>query len=131
MLAILNFLNAHNLPIFQPILMILISKFIVHRALSDKTYLSLGLLSASRNKKYNFQLHTLILSLLRHDHKVPKQYKFIKLSSSSCPKNTEYIYFLIQLTIIKQGLFQTFWGKAPGLNWEKYVAFWEFFGSVK
>ena len=45
MLGILNFLNAHNLPIFQPILMILVSKFMVHRALSDKTYLSLGLLS--------------------------------------------------------------------------------------
>ena len=45
MLAILNSLNAHNFPIFQPILMILVSKFMVHRALSDKIYLSLGLLS--------------------------------------------------------------------------------------
>ena len=45
MLAILDFLNVHNLPIFQPILMILVSKFMVHRALSDKLYLSLGLLS--------------------------------------------------------------------------------------
>ena len=45
MLAILNFLNAHNLPIFQPFLIILISKFMVYRALSDKIYLSLGLLS--------------------------------------------------------------------------------------
>ena len=45
MLAILNFLNAHNLPIFQPILMIFVSEFLVHRAFSDKTYLSLGLLS--------------------------------------------------------------------------------------
>ena len=45
MLAILNFLNAHNLLISQPILMILVSKFMVHRALSDKTYLLLGLLS--------------------------------------------------------------------------------------
>ena len=45
MLAILNSLNAHNFPIFQLILMILVSKFMVHRALSDKTYLSLGLLS--------------------------------------------------------------------------------------
>ena len=45
MLAILNFLNAHNLPILQPILMIRVSKFMVHRALSDKTYLSLGLMS--------------------------------------------------------------------------------------
>ena len=45
MLVILNNLNAHNLPIFQHILMILVSKFMVHRALSDKTYLSVGLLS--------------------------------------------------------------------------------------
>ena len=44
MLAILNFLNVHNLPIFQPILMILVSKFMVHKALSGKTYLLLGLL---------------------------------------------------------------------------------------
>ena len=42
MLAILNFLNAHNLPIFQPILINLVSKFIVLIALSDKTYLTLG-----------------------------------------------------------------------------------------
>ena len=48
MSAILNFLNAHNLPIFRPILMILVSNFMVHRALSDKTYLSLGLLSPLR-----------------------------------------------------------------------------------
>ena len=45
MWAILNSLNAHNLPIFQSILIIFVSKFTVHRALSDKTYLSLGLLS--------------------------------------------------------------------------------------
>ena len=45
MLAILNFLNAHNLPIYQPILVILVSKFMVHSALSDKIYLLLGLLS--------------------------------------------------------------------------------------
>ena len=45
MLAILNSLNAHNFPIFEPILMILVSKFMIHRVLSDKTYLSLGLLS--------------------------------------------------------------------------------------
>ena len=45
MLAISNSLNAHNLPIIQPILMIHVSKFMVHRALSDKIYLSLGLLS--------------------------------------------------------------------------------------
>ena len=45
MLAILNSLNAHSFPIFQPILIIFVPKFMVHRALSDKTYLSLGLLS--------------------------------------------------------------------------------------
>ena len=48
MMAMLNSLNAHNLPIFQPILMILVSKLMVHRAFSDKTYLSLGLLSPLR-----------------------------------------------------------------------------------
>ena len=45
MLAILNSLNVHNFPIFQPILMICVSKFMVHRDISNKTYLSLGLLS--------------------------------------------------------------------------------------
>ena len=44
MSAILYSLNAHNLPIFQPILMTLITKFMVQRALSDKTYLSERLL---------------------------------------------------------------------------------------
>ena len=45
MLAILNSLNVHNFLIFQQILMILVSKFMVHSALSDKAYLTLGLLS--------------------------------------------------------------------------------------
>ena len=45
MWAILNSLNAHNFLISQPILMTLVSKFMVYRALSDKAYLSLGLLS--------------------------------------------------------------------------------------
>ena len=48
MLDILNSLIAHNLPIFQPILIILVSKFMVYRALSDKTYLLLGLLAPLR-----------------------------------------------------------------------------------
>ena len=39
MSAILNSLSTHNLLIFQPILMILVSKFMIHRALSDKAYL--------------------------------------------------------------------------------------------
>ena len=42
----IDFLNAHNFLIFQPILMILVSKFMVHRALSDKIYLLRGLLSS-------------------------------------------------------------------------------------
>ena len=41
----LKSLNAHNFLIFQPILVILVSNFVVHRTLSDKAYLSLGLLS--------------------------------------------------------------------------------------
>ena len=35
MLAIFDSLNTNILPIFQPILTILVSKFMVHRALSD------------------------------------------------------------------------------------------------
>ena len=45
MLAIMNSLNTHNLLIFQPISMIPVSKLMVNRALSDKAYLLLGLLS--------------------------------------------------------------------------------------
>ena len=44
MSAILNSFNAHNF-IFQPNLMILVSKFMVYRALSDERYLLLGLQS--------------------------------------------------------------------------------------
>ena len=52
MSAILNSLNAHNLLIFQPILMIFVSKFMVYRALSEKKYLSLGLLSPLSSSQY-------------------------------------------------------------------------------
>ena len=45
MLAILNYLNAHNLPIVQLIVMIFVSKFMIHKGLYDKTYLPFGLLS--------------------------------------------------------------------------------------
>ena len=38
MMAILNSLNVHNFHIFQLILMKLVSKFMVYRALSDKLY---------------------------------------------------------------------------------------------
>ena len=48
MSAILNSLNAHNFLIFQPILMTLVSQFMVFIALSDKTYSSLGLQSPLR-----------------------------------------------------------------------------------
>ena len=58
MLAILNSLNDHNLPIFQPILMKCVSKFMVHRAFSNKTYLSLGLLSPL-NAFYCYQIFSL------------------------------------------------------------------------
>ena len=68
MLALLNSLNAHNFPIFQPILMIIVSKFMVHTALSCKTYLSLGLLSplskqrgSRSDSSSKFQLNLVIL----------------------------------------------------------------------
>ena len=68
MLAILNSLNAHYFTIFQPNLMILVSKFIVHRAFSDKTYLSLGLLShlsICENYKAVSKVHELDYELSR------------------------------------------------------------------
>ena len=42
MLVILIFLNVHNLPIFQQILMILVSKCMVHRALSNKNIIRIA-----------------------------------------------------------------------------------------
>ena len=45
MLAILNSLNVHYFLIFQLIMMILVSKLMVQRVFSVKTYLSIGLLS--------------------------------------------------------------------------------------
>ena len=45
MLAVLNSLNSHYSPIFQPIWIILAPKFMIHGTFSDKTYLLLGLLS--------------------------------------------------------------------------------------
>ena len=36
MSAILNSLHAHNFLIFRPILMVLVSEFVVYRALSDR-----------------------------------------------------------------------------------------------
>ena len=61
MLAIFNSLNAHNFPIYQLILMILVSKFMVHRAVSDNTNLPLGLLSPLKTgldyiRRTNFSL---------------------------------------------------------------------------
>ena len=69
MLAILNSLNAQSMPIFQPILMILVSKFIVHRALSDKTYLSLGLLSPL-TYVFGAQKNRLIETVLLSTHNI-------------------------------------------------------------
>ena len=51
MLVMLNSLNACNFP-FQPILMILVSKFMAHRVLSDKTYLSLGCFTNNTHTLY-------------------------------------------------------------------------------
>ena len=45
MSVILTSINAHNFPIFQPILIKLVSKSMVYRALSYETYLPLGLRS--------------------------------------------------------------------------------------
>ena len=69
MSAILNSLNAHNFLIFQPILMTQVSKFMVYRACSDKTYLLLGLRSPlsmaqtnlSKRSLFGFTLQSLVM----------------------------------------------------------------------
>ena len=60
MFAILNSLNAHNFPIIQPILMILVSKFMVHKAFSDKTYLSIPIPIFIQHKT----LHIMFIALV-------------------------------------------------------------------
>ena len=65
MLVILDSLNVHNFHIFQLILMILVSKFMVHRDLSDKTYLSLGLLSSLTQQAHKFCKHFGIIQTLK------------------------------------------------------------------
>ena len=62
MLAILNSLNAHNFLIFQPILMTLVSKFMVYITLSDQTYLLVGFQSPLMNRTECFYHHVLSLS---------------------------------------------------------------------
>ena len=77
MLAIFNSLNAHNFPILQPILIILVSKFMVHRALSDKKkYISLGLLSPlmTFEGKKTINLISKLGSPILHALKINKQY---------------------------------------------------------
>ena len=63
MSAILNSLNVHNFPIFQQILMKLVSKFTVYRALSYKIYLSFGLWSPLME----------IAKLNKTDHEIKKK----------------------------------------------------------
>ena len=61
MLAVLNSLNSHYSPIFQPIWIILASKFMIHGTFSDKTYLLLGLLSPLITVKR----HAMVLSFFK------------------------------------------------------------------
>ena len=86
MSAILNSLNAHYMPIFQPILIILVSKFMVHRVLSDKIYLSLKLLSPL-NLSFKSQLHA--------------NYFFLPNMADGLTKNKENLSILHQLSSFK------------------------------
>ena len=92
MLAILNSLNTHNLPIFQPILMILVSKLMVHRALSDKTYLSLGLLSPLRQILLyvgdGHENQREIILVLNTDNKWVTPMDWLEIKSSHYVKNS-------------------------------------------
>ena len=103
MLAILNSLNAHNLLIFQPILMKLVSKFMVYRALSDKR---LGLLSP-----LNLVTHPLFDNVSFHSDRLTKFNVFYEQSvkhrrsivkvfiwSTGYPKRVKFllVFFMLQ-----------------------------------
>ena len=85
MLAILNSLNAHNIPICQPILIILISEFMVYRALSDKAYLLLGLLSRLIYKNGGHLKNGRHLGYYAHLHVMSDNYKcfIVKIDTST------------------------------------------------
>ena len=90
MLAILNSLNTHNFPIFEPILMILVSKFMAHRALSDKIYLLLGLLSPLILKNFLIQFS---------NNKLIIWSKLFNSSSLAIICRVKYYCLIIQLTL--------------------------------
>ena len=64
MSAILNSLSAHTFPILHPILMKYVLKSVVYRALSYKTYLSIGLRSPLTCFNGSFMKIPLILAIL-------------------------------------------------------------------
>ena len=72
MSAILNSLNVHNFPIFQPILMKLVSKFMVYRPLSDTIYLLSGLLYPLRVTHGLFHMWYIGSALLQKPDKILK-----------------------------------------------------------
>ena len=57
MSAILNSINTHNFPIFQPILLKRVSKSMVYRAFSYKTYLFVGLRSLLNKVQLRLNMH--------------------------------------------------------------------------
>ena len=77
MSAILNSLTVHNFLIFQPILMTLVSKFMVYRALSDKTYVLLGLRSPLSVCLLVFKFqHNAVLTILVNLKTIKSSYIF-------------------------------------------------------
>ena len=65
MLAISNSLYAHNFEIFQPILMTLVSKFMVHRALSGKKILIIRVAVPFKKETTCYQLNMVTIFMFR------------------------------------------------------------------
>ena len=98
MSAILNSLNVHNFLIFQPILMTLVSNFMVQRALADKTYILLGLRSPLI-KSGEQRLHTYNIAVSNYKKSTSKS----KSAKGINSKKIKYFFFLfspIDLLII-------------------------------
>ena len=107
MSAILNSLNAHNFPIFQLILMKLVSKSMIYRALAYKVYSSLGLRSPLSPQEVDIHL----------SFEVQKNYQAFLVAKSghlavSSDFNVHWWWLIYHLVVVQPGLCQT-WLETP------------------
>ena len=100
MSAILNSLNAHNFLSCQPILMTLVPKFMVYRALSDKSCLLLGL----RSPLISYEMTMSVRFCLSYDHLNGVCFVSFKVNIFSM-KNCTVVTDIVMTLLVPQKLF--------------------------